>query len=272
MPELPEVEVVRQSLESLVLGRKVESVSVRCASLRYPVPENLRVALVGQTLGKIERRGKYLLFGFNDVLLSWHLGMTGRFHVLSVREAVARHEHVRIDLDEGLSLRYCDARRFGYAGLLDVEGWQSHPWFRNLGMEPLWDGFDGNHLYEQCRHHRSTIKSLLLSGRVVVGVGNIYASEALYHAGIHPARRANRISRRRADDLAISIKKVLREAIMAGGSSVSDFVRVDGRPGYFVRKLAVYGRQGRTCARCGKRIQRKLIAGRASFYCPGCQH
>ncbi|MDQ7011225.1 MAG: bifunctional DNA-formamidopyrimidine glycosylase/DNA-(apurinic or apyrimidinic site) lyase [Mariprofundaceae bacterium] len=272
MPELPEVEVVRRSLESLLLGRKVTSVSVGCASLRYPVPANLRASLVGQTFRKIGRRAKYLLFGFNDVLLSWHLGMTGRFHVLSVRNPVMRHEHVRFDLENGLSLRYCDARRFGYAGLLDVEDWRCHPWFRNLGVEPLSDGFDGRYLYEQCRRHRSTIKSLLLSGRVVVGVGNIYASEALYHAGIHPARRANQISCGRMNHLALSIKNVLSEAIMAGGSSVSDFIRVDGRPGYFTRQLAVYGRQGKACARCSRRIQRKPIAGRSSFYCPGCQH
>jgi len=263
---------VRLSLESLVLGRKVTSVSVRCASLRYPIPANLRAVLVGQTLRNIRRRAKYLLFGFDDALLSWHLGMTGRFHVLPVREPSIRHEHVRFDLEDSLSLRYCDARRFGYVGLLDVENWQSHPWFRNLGMEPLSDGFDGRYLHQQCRRHRSAIKNLLMNGQVVVGVGNIYASEALHQAGIHPARRANNISRGRMDQLAISIRKVLGEAIRAGGSSVSDFVRVDGRPGYFARQLAVYGRQGMTCTRCGRCIQRKLIAGRASFYCPGCQH
>jgi len=270
MPELPEVEVVRRGLEPLLIGRCVQFVHCAVPALRYPLP-NLDV-LAGHTCQRIRRRAKYLLFEFeHDLMLVWHLGMTGQFHVLPADTPQAAHEHVRIDFDDGKSLRYRDVRRFGYAGLLSAENWQSHAWFESLGPEPLSDAFDGEYLHERCRHRRAPVKNVLMDARVVVGVGNIYASEALFRAGIHPARGAGRISGKRLRILARHVKRILCEAIEAGGSTISDFVRVDGRPGYFAFEFDVYGRKGEACSHCGKAIRRIVQAGRSTFYCPGCQ-
>ncbi len=271
MPELPEVEVVRRGLEPLVIGRRIQSVHCAVPALRYPLPD-LDV-LAGLSCQRITRRAKYLLFEFNDgLLLAWHLGMTGQFHVLPRDEPKARHEHVRIDFDDGSSLRYRDARRFGYAGLMSAESWQQHAWFRNLGPEPLSNAFDGKYLYERCCNRQAPIKHVLMDAKAVVGIGNIYASEALFRAGIHPARHAGRISLRRLQLLVQHVKEILHEAIEAGGSTISDFVQVDGKPGYFAFGFQVYGRKGEACPRCGHVIQRIVQAGRSTFYCPGCQH
>ncbi len=271
MPELPEVEVVRRGLEPLLAGRCVQAAHCAVPALRYPLPD-LDV-LAGLCCQRIGRRAKYLLFEFDGgLLLVWHLGMTGQFRVLPADVPQAAHEHVRIDFTDGSSLRYRDVRRFGYAGLLSVSNWQSHAWFRRLGPEPLSDAFDGEYLHERCRHRRAPIKNVLMDARVVVGVGNIYASEALFRAGIHPARSAGRISGKRLRILAHHVKEILCEAIEAGGSTISDFVRVDGRPGYFAFEFDAYGRAGEACSRCGKAIRRIVQAGRSTFYCPGCQH
>lgn len=273
MPELPEVEVVRQGLETLIVGRRVKSVSIACSSLRYPLPDNLNAVLAGHIFRNVRRRAKYLLFDFDsNHILVWHLGMTGQFHVLASHETVARHEHVRFELDGGLSLRYRDARRFGYAALLPVESWERHPWFRKLGPEPLSDAFDAADLYARCRGRTGPIKNVLMNARVVAGVGNIYASEVLFLAGIHPKCRAGRIGFERIIRLTASISKVLANAISAGGSSISDFVQADGKPGYFSFNFQVYGRAGRSCTRCGYTIRRIVLAGRSTFYCPGCQY
>ena len=271
MPELPEVEVVRRGLEPLLIGRRIQSVHSAVPALRYPLP-NLQV-LVDLSCQRITRRAKYLLFEFeHDLLLVWHLGMTGQFHVLSCDVPKARHEHVRIDFDDGSSLRYRDARRFGYAGLMSTKSWQQHDWFRNLGPEPLSNAFDGKYLYEYCRNRKAPIKHVLMDAKAVVGVGNIYASEALFRAGIHPARSAGRISQERLHVLVQFVKEILREAIDAGGSTISDFVQVDGNPGYFAFGFQVYGRMGEACPRCDDVIRRIVQAGRSTFYCPGCQH
>jgi len=271
MPELPEVEVVRRGLEPLLSGRRVQSVHCAVPALRYPLPD-LGV-LVGHTCQHITRRAKYLQFEFDhDFLLAWHLGMTGQFHVLTSNAPKAKHEHVRIDFTDGSSLRYRDTRRFGYAGLMSVSDWQSHAWFRELGPEPLLDVFDGEYLYERCRNRKAPIKHVLMNAKAVVGVGNIYASEALFRAGIHPACKAGRVSRKRMHILVQHVKEILCEAIDAGGSTISDFVQVDGKPGYFAFGFQVYGRKGEACPRCGHVIRRKVQAGRSTFYCPGCQH
>jgi formamidopyrimidine-DNA glycosylase len=272
LPELPEVEVVCRGLDALVTGRRVARIDCLSPRLRYPLPPEMAERLQGSVCEQVQRRAKYLLFGFGETLLVWHLGMTGQFHVLPGDVAAGRHEHVRIDFDDGGTLRYRDARRFGYAGILPAVGWQAHPWFAGLGPEPLQEGFDVDYLHSRCVGRRTPIKHLLMDARMVVGVGNIYASEALHRAGIHPTRAAGRIAPARLDRLVGAVRQVLSEAIAAGGSSISDFVRVDGHPGYFAHAFEVYGRAGQPCGRCGGRIRRIVQIGRSSFYCPQCQH
>jgi len=271
MPELPEVEVVRTGLEPLLVGREILRVVCHREGLRYPLPEIS--ALVGRRFLSVRRRAKYLLFKLDDGrLLVWHLGMTGQFHLLPVGTPEGAHEHVRIDLDDGTSLRYRDLRRFGYATLLPGDTLDTHVWFARLGPEPLVEAFDADYLQAVCRGRKGPIKALLMNANVVVGVGNIYASEALFRAGIHPARAAGRISRERLANLVLAIKQVLAEAIAAGGSSIRDFVQADGRPGYFAHAFRVYGREGEPCNVCGEPIRRLKQSGRSSFYCPNCQH
>jgi len=277
MPELPEVETVCRGLEPLLHGRSIVSVICHRKTLRYPLPD-LSV-LEGQRVLRVRRRSKYLLFEFDSInseaggqLLVWHLGMTGQFHVLPEQAQPGAHEHVCFYLSDGQSLRYRDARRFGYAGLLDAERWQSHAWFANLGPEPLVDAFNVDHLAGVCAGRKAPIKNIIMDARTVVGVGNIYAAESLFRAGIHPARAAGRISRVRLEVLLDVIRQVLQEAIAAGGSTIRDFVNADGKPGYFAHTFQVYGRQGKACFQCKKNIKRIIQAGRSSFYCPGCQH
>lgn len=271
MPELPEVEVIRTGLEPLLAGREIRRVRCHRQSLRYPLPDLDQ--LVGRRFLSLKRRAKYLLFGLDDGrLLVWHLGMTGQFHLLPAAAKAGRHEHVRFDLDDGMSLRYRDIRRFGYAGLFASNEVATHGWFIGLGPEPLGDEFTTDYLYRLCRGRKGPIKSLLMNAVVVVGVGNIYASEALFRAAIHPARAAGNISRERLAVLVAAIRQVLTEAIAAGGSSISDFVQADGRPGYFSHAFRVYGRAGEPCPECGSPIRQLRQSGRSTFYCPACQH
>jgi formamidopyrimidine-DNA glycosylase len=273
LPELPEVEVVRTGLDSLIRNQRIREVQLHRPALRYPLPDGMAERLQGRTVEAVERRGKYLLFRLDaDVLLAWHLGMTGQFHVLPAASPAGRHEHVVIVFDEGLTLRYRDARRFGYAGLFDARDWQQHPWFAGLGPEPLGGDFDGAYLLGRCRSRAAPVKQVLMDASVVVGVGNIYACEALFRAGIDPFRPARRLKAAQAASLAAAVRAVLTEAIAAGGSTISDFVRADGRPGYFRHAFRVYQRQGQPCVRCGAAVCRRMQAGRSTFYCRGCQH
>jgi len=277
MPELPEVETIRAGLEPLLTGREIVSVVCHRPNLRYVLPD--LSALVGDTVRCVRRRAKYLLFELerdelqsDSRMLVWHLGMTGQFHVLPRNTQSAVHEHVRFDFSDGQSLRYRDARRFGYAGILQTGELDSHPWFSHLGPEPLSDAFNPAHLTAGCRGRKSPIKNIIMDASVVVGVGNIYASEALFRAGIHPARAAGRISVVRLQQLTGCIKSVLADAVAAGGSSISDFVHTDGKPGYFSHQFQVYGRHQQPCYRCDATIRRMTQAGRSTFYCSGCQH
>ncbi len=270
MPELPEVETVRAGLQPLLIGRRINDVTCFRQTLRYPLPDFS--SLAGQKITGVERRSKYLLFALeNDQTLVWHLGMTGQFHVLTREDDKAKHEHVRIDLHDGQSLRYRDARRFGYAGLIASADLDSHDWFKTLGPEPLGELFHSDHLGSVCRARKAPIKTIIMHAGNVVGVGNIYAAESLFRAGIHPARAAGKISKVRLGVLTDAIKQVLQEAIEAGGSTISDFVKADGKPGYFAHSFQVYGRAGKSCFHCGKIIKRITQSGRSSFFCPGCQ-
>ncbi len=268
MPELPEVETTCRGIAPHLLDRVVSGAVVRQPQLRWPIPDLARL-LAGQRVHSVERRGKYILIGFAHGTLIVHLGMSGSLRVLPATATPRPHDHVDLLFGESC-LRLHDPRRFG--ALLWTEGAPlDHPRLHALGPEPLSEGFDGGHLHRAARGRRVPIKGLLMDGRVVVGVGNIYASEALFRAGILPQRACHRISRQRLDRLAAEVKTVLRYAIERGGTTLRDFLNESGQPGYFAQELFVYGRAGQPCKRCGTRIRTRQIGQRASAYCPRCQ-
>lgn len=249
-------------------GRRLARVVVRNAALRWPV--YLPQTIAGQRLGALERRAKYLLLPLQTGGLVIHLGMSGHLRVVPAGTPAGKHDHVDLVLDDGRAVRYCDPRRFGSLH------WQPHPlgqhWLlRELGPEPLSADFNGEHLAARARGRRIAVKALVMDAKVVVGVGNIYANEALFLAGIRPRVACGRVSRPRLDALADAIKATLGRAIESGGTTLRDFAGADGRPGYFAQELAVYGRGGEPCRRCGERLKEVRTAGRSTVYCPVCQ-
>jgi formamidopyrimidine-DNA glycosylase len=269
MPELPEVETTRRGIAPHIEGRMVTRALVREPRLRWPVRTDLPELLTGQVLRRVERRAKYLLFGFDSGTLLVHLGMSGSLRVLPVGTLPAAHDHV--DLEFGsVCLRMRDPRRFG-ALLWTPQDPTRHERLRALGPEPLSETFDGAWLHRAGRLRRVAVKQLVMDGKVVAGVGNIYANEALFRARIHPGRPSNRISRARYGRLADTIKAVLTEAIAEGGTTLRDFQREDGRPGYFRIQLQAYGRGGEACLRCGRPLRELRLGQRATVYCPQCQ-
>lgn len=271
MPELPEVETTRRGIAPHVHGRRVTAVRVRERRLRQPVSPALQKELTGQVVEEVARRGKYLLLRSAAGTLIMHLGMSGSLRVLGAdAPAPATHDHLDLVFDGDVVLRLRDPRRFGLA-LWTREDPSVHPLLAALGPEPLEGGFSGAHLHALSRGRRSAVKAFIMDSHVVVGVGNIYASEALYQAGIHPLRAAGRISAQRYDRLAEAIRAVLREAIRQGGTTLRDFTGGDGRPGYFAQRLAVYGREGEPCPGCGGAIRSIRQLQRSSYFCPACQ-
>lgn len=276
MPELPEVEVVRRGLQRSVVGHVVRDVRVREPRLRWPVPADLPRSMAGQALATVERRAKYLLFGFERGTLIVHLGMSGNFRFLPAREAAlpapARHDHVDIAFEHG-TLRYHDPRRFGTMLWHSSSAGpaQSHRLLAGLGAEPLSDDFDGETLYRATRSRRVAIKPLLVSGAVVAGVGNIYASESLFRAGIRPTTLAHRIGLPRCRRLAVAIRETLVDAIEHGGSTLRDFVSSEGEAGCYQHESFVYGREGAPCRVCGTPVRALRQQQRSTFYCPRCQ-
>ena len=270
MPELPEVETARRGIAPHLLGQRVTAVTVRDRRLRWPVPLELLKELPGQRIEEVARRGKYLLLKTKAGTAILHLGMSGSLRVLPQDTPPQKHDHVDLLLESGLALRLRDPRRFGSL-LWTVEDPQTHPLLRELGPEPLEDGFDGGYLFEASRRRKLAVKLFIMNSRVVVGVGNIYASESLYLAAIRPGRAAGRVSRVEYAALAKAIKKVLASSIRSGGTTLRDFVREDGEPGYFSRRLRVYGREGQRCYRCGGTIVAKVTGQRSTYYCPNCQ-
>ncbi len=270
MPELPEVETTRRGIAPHLLGRRVETVRLRRPDLRWPIPETIRSSLPGQRIDAVSRRAKYLLIGTGAGSALLHLGMSGVLRVLDADVPAGPHDHVDLLLDSGRMLRFTDPRRFGC--LL----WQApgtvHPLLGGLGPEPLSGAFDGDLLWQRSRSRRGAVKSFIMDQGVVVGVGNIYASEALFAAGIHPARAADRISRTRYVVLANQIKRILARAIERGGTTLRDFIAPDGVPGYFEQELTVYGRDGAPCRTCGTPISSRMIGQRNTFWCRSCQH
>jgi formamidopyrimidine-DNA glycosylase len=269
MPELPEVETTRRGLVEHVVGRTIARIEVREPRLRWPVARGLPRALAAMRIDTLERRAKYLLFGTDAGTLLVHLGMSGSLRYLPAPLAPGLHDHIDVHFADGGALRFNDPRRFGSFMLTTAPG--SHPLLKDLGPEPLSAAFDADYLWRASRNRRVAIKQHLMNGRVVVGVGNIYASEALFRAGIHPRRTAGRIARQRFEPLVSSVRDVLRDAIEEGGTTLRNFVGGDGKPGYFRGSLRVYERDGSPCVNCGTAIERRVLGQRATYYCPRCQ-
>lgn len=269
MPELPEVETIRKGIAPAVSGRRIAALVVREPRLRWPVPRSLATEIAGQSVSGVRRRAKYLLIDLERGSLILHLGMSGSLRVLAPETPLIEHDHIDIVLDSGVALRFNDPRRFG--SLLWSADPLAHPLLRRLAPEPLEKAFDGAYLYRVSRGRRVAIKQLLMNSHVVVGVGNIYANEALFRARVHPRRAAGRLSRARIDGLVRAIKSVLTTAIRAGGTTLRDYVGADGSPGYFRQRLYVYERSGKPCRVCRTRIRQFTQGQRSTYYCPKCQ-
>jgi len=269
MPELPEVETTRLGLQPRLQGRTLTRIVVRNPRLRWPVPDDLETRLTGRVLHTLTRRGKYLLFDFGAATQIVHLGMSGSLRFAEAGEPAALHDHVDWLFDDGTLLRLRDPRRFG--AVLWTEDANTHPLLAHLGPEPLTPAFDAAYLYAHCQRRSAAIKQVIMDAQTVVGVGNIYASESLFHAGIRPATAARRLSRPACARLVAAIKQVLTAAIAAGGSSLRDYVHSSGELGYFQLQTKVYDRAGLPCKTCATAIRRIVQGQRASFYCPVCQ-
>lgn len=269
MPELPEVETVVCGLRPVLVGARFVRIVARRPDLRVALPPDLGQRLTGAVVVAVRRRAKYGLIDTDrDDTLIFHLGMSGRFGLAP--EVAGAHDHLLFETDRG-GLVYTDPRRFGFMLLARTAELADHPRLRDLGPEPLGDGFDGSVLARAAAGRRAPIKALLLDQGVVAGIGNIYACEALFLAGIHPERRAGDIEMARFDELAAALKTVLREAIVAGGSTLRDHAQISGETGYFQHRFHVYGRDGAPCTTCGAPLLRIVQAGRSSFYCAACQ-
>lgn len=270
MPELPEVETTRRGIRPHIEGRNVSQLVIRQPKLRWRVPDALPGLLAGKRLNKIERRSKYLLFRFDHGTAIVHLGMSGSLRIIDADEPPMAHDHVDMRFEDGRALRFTDPRRFG-CWLWQAAEDPVHSLLAALGPEPLSDDFSGQVLFERSRGRKVAVKSFLMDSRIVVGVGNIYANEALFAAGIRPDRAAGRISRQRYQGLAEAVKKVLSRAIDKGGTTLRDFVGGDGRPGYFGQELLVYGRGGLPCSVCRAPLAEIRLGQRSTVFCQHCQ-
>jgi len=268
VPELPEVETTRRGIAPHLVGRRLVGFEVRNAALRWPVvlPEALR----GQTVSAVERRAKYLLIRCDSGTLIVHLGMSGSLRVVAAAAPPGKHDHVDLQLDSGCVLRLNDPRRFGSVHW-HAQAPEGHWLLARLGVEPLSEAFTGAYLKRAARRRRVCVKNLLMDGRVVVGVGNIYANEALFLARIRPTLRAGRVTLASYQRLAGAVRQVLGDAIGMGGTTLRDFVNQDGQPGYFRQSLYVYGREGLPCRVCGAALKGLRLGQRASVFCPNCQ-
>ncbi|MBX2808773.1 MAG: bifunctional DNA-formamidopyrimidine glycosylase/DNA-(apurinic or apyrimidinic site) lyase [Cellvibrionaceae bacterium] len=270
MPELPEVETTRRGISPHIEGKRVRSVTVRQTQLRWPIADDLAQQLHNRKLQAIQRRGKYLLFKFTHGWLLIHLGMSGSLRITQTDSPPKKHDHVDISFSAGLCLRFHDPRRFG-AILWSQEPPEQHRLIAHLGPEPLSASFTEDHLFTASRKRNKTVKALIMDSRIVVGVGNIYANEALFAAGIRPTRPAARLTRKNCARLTYEIRRILQGAITQGGTTLRDFVGGDGKPGYFAQRLKVYGRAGKSCEVCGNTLKEIRQAQRTSVYCCHCQ-
>lgn len=272
MPELPEVETTRKGVAPYLKSSVIEQVIIRQPSLRWPIPDDLASTLKGQTIHHIKRRAKYILVECDSGTLIIHLGMSGSLRILKQwqNEAIGKHDHVDIILSNGHCLRYTDPRRFG-AILWTDQAIEQHKLIAHLGPEPLENEFDAEYLQQQAKTKRCSVKTLIMNGQVVVGVGNIYANESLFLAGIHPKTSAFKLTLKQCQALTEQIKQVLEKAIKAGGTTLKDFTDSEGKPGYFAQELNVYGRRDEPCLHCGDKIEHYKETQRATYYCPSCQ-
>jgi formamidopyrimidine-DNA glycosylase len=289
MPELPEVETVRRGLEPVLVGNAFARVEQRRADLRFPLPENFGTRLSGRRVEALDRRAKYLLARLDDgEVLVMHLGMTGRFRIdhanglagaAAAQRKVPKHEHIVFHLGDGTQLRYSDTRRFGLMDLIRAERLDTHTLFKGLGIEPLSPGFTAEWLAGRLKGKATSIKAALLDQKLVAGIGNIYACEALFRAGISPMRLAGSLATKsgkptkKTEALVAAVQAVLGEAIKAGGSSLRDYSQADGRLGRFQHRFKTYNREGKPCPKkgCGGTVRRIVQGGRSTFYCPTCQ-
>ncbi|MBK1693804.1 DNA-formamidopyrimidine glycosylase [Chromatium weissei] len=274
MPELPEVETALRGIRPHLERQRITQVAVYETRLRQPIPLDFAEQVVGQMIGALNRRAKYILIALERGCLLVHLGMTGSLRITTANTPLERHDHLELTLQTGQRLRFHDPRRFGLFLWLPERpevALSTHPLLKKLGPEPLGDEFSGEHLHALSQKRRVAVKAFIMDGTVVVGVGNIYANEALFIAGIHPAYPCNRISLAGYRLLARVIRTVLTAAIQQGGTTLRDFVREDGQPGYFTASLRIYGRTGEPCVNCGTPVQQMTIGQRMSFFCPRCQ-
>ena len=269
MPELPEVETTRRGIAPLITGRRVTRIVVRNPRLRWRVPTRLARELPGHTIDTVTRRAKYLLLGTTRGTVILHLGMSGSLRVIEHSVPPQTHDHVDIVFDDGNCLRLRDPRRFG--SVLWALDPMHHPLLANLGPEPLGDDFDAQYLFRASRDRTRAIRDFLLDGTVVAGIGNIYANEALFAAGVRPKRPAGRLTLEECRRLVRTVRTILGRAVKAGGTTLRDFQNHEGEPGYFQFKLKVYGLEGKPCQRCGKAIRHSQIGQRSAFYCTVCQ-
>ncbi len=282
MPELPEVETVKEGIAQAMRGKLITRAEVNRPDLRWPFPPDMAARLTGKRVLGLRRRSKYILVDLDSAeTLLIHLGMSGRMLVSGVaigdfhhpHPAPAKHDHVVLHMADGARVTFNDARRFGAMDLMPTAAQEDHWLIRDIGPEPLGNAFDETYLIDRLKGRNTPIKAALLDQRIVAGLGNIYVSEVLYRAGIHPARKAGRISAARVASLVPHIRQVLTEAIAAGGSSLRDYRQSDGELGYFQHGFQVYDRAGEPCVTpdCGKEIRRIVQSGRSSFFCPQCQ-
>ena len=269
MPELPEVETSRRGIAPHITDQTIADVVIRDRRLRWPVSHDVDKELPGATITSVDRRAKYLLIETTNGTAIMHLGMSGHVYVVDRGTPAGVHDHVDIELESGKALRLTDPRRFGslHWSTAPLE----HPLIRDLGPEPLSDGFDGEYLWQQSRGRRVAVKPFIMNANVVVGVGNIYASESLFIAGIHPKRAAGRVALPRYEKLADAIKTVLKRAIKAGGTTLRDFYGGNGESGYFQQELDVYGREDEECRVCNAPVTAIVLGQRATYYCKHCQ-
>lgn len=270
MPELPEVETTLRGIKPHILNRQITSISVRNPSLRWPVPVNsLKDNLVSNSFLSIRRRGKYLILESLKGFVLIHLGMSGCLRIFDNNSAPEKHDHIDVCFDDNSILRYTDPRRFG--SFLWTEEPESHVLINKLGPEPLGNEFSGTHLFKKSRKKKMPVKNFIMDSQVVVGVGNIYASEALFLAGIRPKKNAGKVSYDQYESLASEIRNLLNKSIEKGGTTLRDFVGGDNKPGYFKQQLNVYGRSGEECKVCRSILKNLKIGQRGSVYCPKCQ-
>ena len=270
MPELPEVETTCRGISPYIEGAKIRKVIVRDSRLRWPVPDDLPSLMKNKVVDTVKRRAKYILLGLTNGTAILHLGMSGSLRIVNNKEPINKHDHVDIVFDNGHILRLTDPRRFG-SFLWQAGDVGTHKLIINLGPEPLTEEFDGERLFQLSRKRKVPVKTFIMNNATVVGVGNIYANEALFMSGIRPTVEAGKISRARYVRLAAEIKIVLAKAIEQGGTTLKDFVGGDGKPGYFKQQLNVYGRGGEPCVNCGKVLIEERIGQRATVYCRCCQ-